>query len=416
MAALNDFLYLALFLPLYLAAGLTLSASCRLLQLRRLRQAAGQVFAAGESGGMRPFQAASTALGAAIGTGNVVGTAQALCLGGPGALFWLWVGAGLGMILQYAELLAAQWTGGPAESIRRTLGSGAAWCWSLLCLASILCMGNLAQVHSAAAAVCRSPQALPLFGALLALLCFWAMAGGAARIGKLSAMLVPPMAIGFLLLCLSVVIVHAAALPTVLQSVFRSAFSPRSLLGALHWGVRRAAFSNEAGLGTAALAHSGIRAKDPARYALWGPFQVSVDTLLLCSVTALAILCSGVSLPYGSLPGPELLQSALATLYGPQPAAAAVAAVLLLFGFSTVLSSAAYGLSCLLSLGLTRAARFFPLLFCLLVFIAPMLPSARIWSAADGVNVLLAAPNLLALLIFSPRIGRAARKFLDESA
>ncbi len=447
LGKLNDFLWTWAFLPCLLVCGLLLTVRCRALPFRRfglvLRVTLGGE-EQGAGGGLSSFQAASTALAATVGTGNIVGTAQALAMGGPGAVFWLWIAAALGMSVKYAELYLCQRyrqrdrlgrpVGGPMSYIRQGLGprfAPLAGAYAALAAVSALSMGNLAQINTAVSALSGAAELIrPLtaeerfllrlaLGFGLALLTGVLLSGGAGRVGRASALLVPLMSLLYLGVTAAVVLRGMENLPRALGEIFTGAFRPRAVLGAasgiglreaLEWGVRRGAFSNEAGLGSAAIAHGSVEAASPAVHGLWGIFEVFADTVVLCTATALAILCSGVPIPWGSRPGPELLGAALGTVFGPTGAALLLAAALSLFGFSTVTGCSVYGLRCLEYLFGERAEGPYRLVYTACVLLGSVLSAGAVWTAADTVNVLLSLPNFLALFALSGQVSRAVRR------
>lgn len=429
------------FLPGMLACGLLLTCTCRALQFRRLgyalRHTVGTPSARAEDG-VSPFQAASTALASTVGTGNIVGTAQAIAMGGPGALLWLWLTAALGMIIKYAEVALSSLyrsadgsPAGPMPYIEAGLHSHfAARCYAFFALFAGFGMGNLTQVSSIASCVLSLARPhLPAGGELsarlalglfLALLTALAMTGGAKRVGRISELLFPFMTALFLFAAAAVLVVNASRIPSVFYLVVRSAFSPRSVFGAasglglrecILWGVRRSAFSNEAGLGCSALAHSSAPAGNPAMHGLWGIFEVFADTLVICSATGFAILCSGVPIPWGSAVGPELFQSALASVFGNRAAALLLTAVLGLFAFSSVLGWSLYGQICASYLWGATAKTIYCVLFVFVIVVGSILSTKRVWAIADFFNALMSLPNLAALAALSETAGNLR---LDE--
>lgn len=450
----NSTLWTCLFLPCFLVCGLRLTLRCGALQFRRfglaLRLTVGRPSRGAEgSGSVSPLQAASTALAATVGTGNIVGTAQAIAMGGPGAVFWLWTAALLGMAVKYAEIYLGvrhrqklpngETVGGPMYYIR-ALGSAfapLAALYAALAVLSALGMGNLTQVNGAVSAICRAVEVfLPLSGSerfklrlglglALALLTLAVLSGGVKQVGRASALMVPFMGLVFLGSTLTVVICHIQRLPAALGEILAGAFSPRAALGAagglglrqtLLWGFRRGVFSNEAGLGSAAIAHAAARTDSPAEHGLWGVFEVFADTLVICTATALAILCSGVEIPWGSLPGPELLGTALATVFGEKGSALFLGACLFLFAFSSVLGSSVYGGGCLEYLFGRRIRGLYRAVYAFFVLLGSVLSVALVWAAADTVNVLLSLPNFIALFALSGQVGRDVRRHFFQGA
>ena len=415
----NECLWLWGFLPLFVLCALRLGRATHLTPLRRLPLALSLPFRREKSrGSISPIQAACTALSASIGTGNIVGTAQAILMGGPGALFWLWLGAGMACFVKYGEILQGQRLGGPMDYIRRALGKKSAVFYALMALLSAFCMGNLAQANSLTAALIAAaelslrtavPRWLPrlLLGLGLAVLTWRILRGGASAVGRAAERLVPAMGLMYLGLGAWVLTLNRGRLIGALGMVFREAFRPGAMGTAILWGLRRGVFSNEAGLGSAALAHAGLRTEEPETHALWGVFEVTADTLI-CTVTGLVILCSPAAQTYGTLPGAEALTKALSQCFGQRPANVTVALMLLLFGFSTILGASVFAGTCLRWWTGGLPTLFVPA-WSLCVFLGAVLPAGAVFSAADTVNVLMALPNLTALLLLAPD-GLGAKK------
>lgn len=434
---LNDLVWTGIFLPCVLLCGLLLSLRSRFLQLRLFPASLRQLTKGGRGDGVSPVQAASTALASTLGTGNIVGTAQAIAMGGPGAVFWMWAAALLGMAVKFAEIgLAvatrrrdgAGYSGGPMYYIG-SLGEKfrpLALMYALLAALSAFGIGNLSQISSAAGAVAGAaekiapeldPRRLRLWlGVILTLTAWLILRGGAAGVGRAAERLVPAMAGLFLLLSLFVLCCHAQALPAALRAIVTGAFSPRTAVSGIggfgtaqaiiQWGLRRGAFSNEAGLGSSAIAHGSAAARSPGEQGLWGIFEVFADTIVICTTTALTILCSGVDIPWGSSPGAELLLSAWETCIPAAPAACFMALSLLLFAFTSVLGWALYGTQCVRFLWGEKAAAPYRLCFSLAITVGCLVSLRTVWAAADLLNGLMAIPNFIALFALS---GKAAK-------
>lgn len=432
---LNDLVWTGIFLPCVLLCGLLLSLRSRFLQLRLFPASLRQLTKGGRGDGVSPVQAASTALASTLGTGNIVGTAQAIAMGGPGAVFWMWAAALLGMAVKFAEISlsvatrrrdGAGYSGGPMYYIG-SLGEKfrpLALMYALLAALSAFGIGNLSQISSAAGAVAGAaekiapeldPRRLRLWlGIILTLTAWLILRGGAAGVGRAAERLVPSMAGMFLLLSLFVLCCHAQALPAALRAIVTGAFSPRTAVSgiggfgtaqAIQWGLRRGAFSNEAGLGSSAIAHGSAAARSPGEQGLWGIFEVFADTIVICTATALTILCSGVGIPWGSSPGAELLLSAWETCIPAAPAACFMALSLLLFAFTSVLGWALYGTQCVRFLWGEKAAAPYRLCFSLAITVGCLVSLRTVWAAADLLNGLMAIPNFIALFALS---GKAA--------
>ena len=433
---LNDLVWTGIFLPCVLLCGLLLSLRSRFLQLRLFPASLRQLTKGGRGDGVSPVQAASTALASTLGTGNIVGTAQAIAMGGPGTVFWMWAAALLGMAVKFAEISlsvatrrrdGAGYSGGPMYYIG-SLGEKfrpLALMYALLAALSAFGIGNLSQISSAAGAVAGAaekiapeldPRRLRLWlGVILTLTAWLILRGGAAGVGRAAERLVPSMAGLFLLLSLFVLCCHAQALPAALRAIVTGAFSPRTAVSgiggfgtaqAIQWGLRRGAFSNEAGLGSSAIAHGSVAARSPGEQGLWGIFEVFADTIVICTATALTILCSGVGIPWGSSPGAELLLSAWETCIPAAPAACFMALSLLLFAFTSVLGWALYGTQCVRFLWGEKAAAPYRLCFSLAITVGCLVSLRTVWAAADLLNGLMAIPNFIALFALS---GKAAK-------
>ena len=433
---LNDLVWTGIFLPCVLLCGLLLSLRSRFLQLRLFPASLRQLTKGGRGDGVSPVQAASTALASTLGTGNIVGTAQAIAMGGPGAVFWIWAAALLGMAVKFAEIGlsvatrrrdGAGYSGGPMYYIG-SLGEKfrpLALMYALLAALSAFGIGNLSQISSAAGAVAGAaekiapeldPRRLRLWlGVILTLTAWLILRGGAAGVGRAAERLVPSMAGLFLLLSLFVLCCHAQALPAALRAIVTGAFSPRTAVSGIggfgtaqtiQWGLRRGAFSNEAGLGSSAIAHGSAAARSPGEQGLWGIFEVFADTIVICTATALTILCSGVGIPWGSSPGAELLLSAWETCIPAAPAACFMALSLLLFAFTSVLGWALYGTQCVRFLWGEKAAAPYRLCFSLAITVGCLVSLRTVWAAADLLNGLMAIPNFIALFALS---GKAAK-------
>lgn len=433
---LNDLVWTGIFLPCVLLCGLLLSLRSRFLQLRLFPASLRQLTKGGRGDGVSPVQAASTALASTLGTGNIVGTAQAIAMGGPGAVFWMWAAALLGMAVKFAEIGlsvatrrrdGAGYSGGPMYYIG-SLGEKfrpLALMYALLAALSAFGIGNLSQISSAAGAVAGAAEKIApeldlrrlrlWLGVILTLTAWLILRGGAAGVGRAAERLVPSMAGLFLLLSLFVLCCHAQALPAALRAIVTGAFSPRTAVSgvggfgtvqAIQWGLRRGAFSNEAGLGSSAIAHGSAAARSPGEQGLWGIFEVFADTIVICTATALTILCSGVGIPWGSSPGAELLLSAWETCIPAAPAACFMALSLLLFAFTSVLGWALYGTQCVRFLWGEKAAAPYRLCFSLAITVGCLVSLRTVWAAADLLNGLMAIPNFIALFALS---GKAAK-------
>lgn len=436
--AVNGFVWGVPAIGMILGVGLYLTLRTRAVQLRRfpeaMRETIGRIFEkrTAKEGSVTPFQAVCTALAATVGVGNIAGVAGAVALGGPGAVFWIWVSALLGMCTKFAEVTLAvrfrernaqgDWVGGPMYFIKNGLGRKWLWLAGTFAAFGVLAMlgtGNATQVSSIVGAVnsaLRSCGAEPrsevlnlFIGAALSAAIAVVLLGGIQRIGSVTERLVPFMAILYIAMALGVVLLHWRSLPQVFSSIFQGAFQPRSVTGGLvgsilltmRSGVARGIFSNEAGLGTASIAHATADTDSPVRQGLFGIFEVFVASMVICTLTALVILCSGVEVHYGAAAGAELTIEGFIRSYG-SVASLLAALVLCCFAFSTILGWGLYGLRCVEYLFGSRAGKPFLIVYSLVAILGATLELELIWNVADTFNALMSIPNLIAVALLSP--------------
>ena len=436
--AVNGFVWGVPAIGMILGVGLYLTLRTRAVQLRRfpeaMRETIGRIFEkrTAKEGSVTPFQAVCTALAATVGVGNIAGVAGAVALGGPGAVFWIWVSALLGMCTKFAEVTLAvrfrernaqgDWVGGPMYFIKNGLGRKWLWLAGTFAAFGVLAMlgtGNATQVSSIVGAVnsaLRSCGAEPrsevlnlFIGAALSAAIAVVLLGGIQRIGSVTERLVPFMAILYIAMALGVVLLHWRSLPQVFSSIFQGAFQPRSVTGGLvgsmlltmRSGVARGIFSNEAGLGTASIAHATADTDSPVRQGLFGIFEVFVASMVICTLTALVILCSGVEVHYGTAAGAELTIEGFIRSYG-SVASLLAALVLCCFAFSTILGWGLYGLRCVEYLFGSRAGKPFLIVYSLVAILGATLELELIWNVADTFNALMSIPNLIAVALLSP--------------
>ena len=430
-------------LVLILGVGLWLSIYTGFIQFRwlpkALKQFCGQFAQPQEHGSVSPFRALCTALAATVGTGNLAGVAGAIAIGGPGAIFWMWICGFLGMVIKFAEATLAvhfrqkspsgEWIGGPMYMIRNGLPRGFAFLatlYSIFGLVAAFGVGNATQVSTMIAGI---NEMLPVFGlqesqkgnllmgSILALLVGFLLLGGAKRIGQAAELLVPFAAGLYLLLGGLVLILRADALPEAFLSIFQGAFAPKAVTGgvvgtvvmALRTGISRGVFTNEAGMGTAAMAHAAAEVAHPADQGLMGIVEVFLDTIVICTMTALVILCSGVPIHYGVDAGIELTSSAFASVLG-NWVSIVIAVSVCLFALATVLGWGLYGIRCTQYLLGNHAGRIFVYLQIVAILGGAVLKAERIWLAAEILNGLMAIPNLIALLALTPVLQRLLKQ------
>lgn len=395
--------------------------------------------------GLSPLQALATALASTMGTGSIAGVAAALTLGGPGAVFWMWVSALLGMMTSWGEkLLAVKYQrtgpdgrlrGGPMYYIRDGLGSSPlAVCFCLACVPATLAGGNLVQSSSIASSL-EAAWGLPRLstGLVTALLAGLVMLGGLKRIAAVSSSLVPAMALLYLGSGTAVLLLNWDKVPQALRLIVSCALSPAAAAGggagwtvaaALRYGVARGVFTNEAGVGMSAIAHACADVDDPAEQGMWGIFEVFFATMVICTVTALVILTSGVYDPVQMLPlaegnavpqallGAPLTVAGFATLFG-EAGEWIVSVSLILFAFTSLIGSGYYGRRGMETLTRARWAQWaYQLAFPAFIILGAVGDVAAVWQLVDAFNGLLAAANLPALLLLSPEALHLLRSWL----
>ncbi|GFI10063.1 amino-acid carrier protein AlsT [Lachnospiraceae bacterium] len=430
-----------------IGVGLYLSLRTRFIQFRRFghtfRVTIGKIFAKSDAaeGAVTPFQAVCTALAATVGTGNIAGVAGAIAIGGPGAVFWMWVSALLGMCTKFSEVTLAvhfreknqhgDWVGGPMYYIKN--GLGPQWRWlavvfSVLGILTVFGTGNATQVNTITTAVntallnyniisSDSVNTVNLvIGIVIMILVAMILLGGIKRIGRVTERLVPFMAVFYIILAIGVILVHVQNVPGVFASIFQGAFAPSAVTGgvvgtmflSMQKGVSRGIFSNEAGLGTGSIAHAAADTKDPVKQGYFGVFEVFMDTIIICTTTALVILCSGVPVDYGTAAGAELTISGFTATYG-NWVSIFTAAALCCFAFSTILGWGLYGTRCIEFLFGSTANKPFMLVYSAVAIIGATVNLGLLWSIADTFNGLMSIPNLAALFLLGGTIAKLVK-------
>ena len=450
---INGIVWGPIMLFLLVGTGVYLTVRCGCLQARKfgfmLRSTLGSLFRKTDkaSGGqnLTPFQAVSTALAGTVGTGNIAGVTGAIFAGGPGAVFWMWVSAFFGMMTKYAEIvLAVKYRqvdgdgthfGGPMYYIEK--GTGHKWLAVLFALlGGVACfgIGNIAQSTEIAGAMQSLVGLPPLYtGILLAILTAFVVIGGVKRIGQVASYLVPFMAIFYIVAGVSVILLRITDVPAVLASIFTEAFSFRAVGGgvfgyailvAMRQGFARGVFSNEAGLGSAPMAHAASNTKEPVEQGLWGIFEVFVDTIVVCTITGLVVLLSG--LYDGSLTGGALTAKAVEGLTGTVWGGHFIRVALILFALSTILGWEYYGETCWGYLtGNRNWVRYlYKAVFLALLCVGAISSSSSfledtsalnlMWSIADTLNGMMAIPNLIGLLLLSGTVVQLTRTYFKD--
>ena len=436
LKALDAFVWGPPLLLLLVGTGIYLTIRLGLLQLARLPKAFQLIFTKDKGhGDVSSFAALCTALAATVGTGNIIGVATAIKVGGPGALFWMWMAAFFGMATKYAEgLLAIKYrtkdangavAGGPMHYI--LLGMGEKWrplaiFFALAgVLVALLGIGTFTQVNSITESIQNTAQVNPAITALiLSIFVGIAVFGGLKSISKVSTAVVPFMAIVYILGTLTVILFNIEKVPATLALIFTSAFSPAAAVGgfagasirmAIQNGVARGVFSNESGLGSAPIAAAAAKTNEPVEQGLISMTGTFIDTLIICTLTGLTILVTGVW--SGDLNGVALTQSAFSTVFsyfGP----AILTIFLVLFAFTTILGWNYYGERCFEFLFGVRFIWLYRVVFVVMVLLGGFIELDMVWIIADIVNALMALPNLIALLVLSPVVIAETKKYFKH--
>ena len=436
LKALDAFVWGPPLLILLVGTGIYLTIRLGLLQVVRLPKAFQLIFTKDKGhGDVSSFAALCTALAATVGTGNIIGVATAIKVGGPGALFWMWMAAFFGMATKYAEgLLAIKYrtkdangavAGGPMHYI--LLGMGEKWrplaiFFALAgVLVALLGIGTFTQVNSITESIQNTAQVDPTITALiLSIFVGIAVFGGLKSISKVSTAVVPFMAIVYILGTLTVILFNIEKIPATLALIFTSAFSPAAAVGgfagasirmAIQNGVARGVFSNESGLGSAPIAAAAAKTNEPVEQGLISMTGTFIDTLIICTLTGLTILVTGVW--SGDLNGVTLTQSAFSTVFshfGP----ALLTIFLVLFAFTTILGWNYYGERCFEFLFGVRFIWLYRVVFVLMVLLGGFIELDMVWIIADIVNALMALPNLIALLVLSPVVIAETKKYFKH--
>lgn len=419
-----------------LGVGIFMTIRTGFAQFRFFPEALGRFFRMFCGRDRSSFRSLCTALGATVGTGNMVGVAGALCLGGPGSIFWMWVCGLLGMATKYAEaVLAVQYRvtesgetrGGPMYIISR--GMGCRWMASLYCFFGIFAafgVGNATQINamiSSIQAVTGGGSTLGsiLLGAALAALVGILLSGGAKRIGAAAEKLVPFAAAGYILLCAWVLILRYDRIGAAFSTILQGAFDPKAVTGgilgsafaALRTGCARGVFTNEAGMGTAAVAHASARVEHPVQQGMMGIMEVFLDTIVICTLTALVILCSGIPIPYGTDAGGILTGAAFQAVCG-RWVQYFLAAAICLFALATVLGWGLYAQSFAVYLLGEGSERWFLWLQIGAAFLGAVLRTDIVWMLSEIMNALMAFPNLIGLYFLSGKIRELTEEYRKE--
>ena len=446
----NNFIWGVPAMICIVGVGLLLSIRTGFLQIRKfpyaMKVTIGRMLKKREAsdGALTPFQAVCTALAATVGTGNIAGVAGAIAIGGPGAV--LWISALLGMCTKFSEVTLAvhfreknaegDLVGGPMYYIKNGLKKQWHWLAYLFAAFGVLTVfgtGNATQVNTITTAIDsalynygviseQNVSTLNLvIGIILAVLIGLILLGGIKRIGQVAEKLVPFMAVIYIILAIGVVILNYRNIPTVFASIFKGAFSPASVTGgavgsffmSMKKGVSRGIFSNEAGLGTGSIAHACADTRKPVKQGFFGIFEVFVDTIVICTLTALVILCSGVPVGYGDAAGAELTILGFTSTYGSW-VSIFTAIAMCCFAFSTIIGWGLYGTRCVEFLLGTRANRPFMILYALVAIVGATMELGLMWNIAETFNGLMVIPNLIAVFLLSGVVVRLVKEYFDK--
>ena len=441
----NSFVSGPVLLPLLAGTGLFLTVGYRFMVQRRILYGFRMMWRGrrkeGTAGDISPFNALMTAMSATVGTGNIAGVATAIFCGGPGALFWMWLIALAGMATKFSEAVLAvhfreqdehgNYIGGPMYYIKNGLGPEWKWLASLYALFGVLTVfgtGTATQVNTIVSSINTALESFHLInadqasimklmvGIIIAILVAVVLLGGIQRIGQVAEKLVPFMALLYILLALGIIAINWRRVPEVFAMIFQGAFTPRAATGgiigsmflSLKKGVSRGIFSNEAGLGTGSIAHACSDTDDAVQQGYFGIFEVFMDTIVICTMTALVILCSGVNVAYGEAAGAELTISGFTSTYGSW-VSVFTAVSMCCFAFSTIIGWGLYGSRCVEFIFTSKAVKPFLVAYSLVSIVGATIDLGLLWDIAETFNGLMAIPNLIALFLLSGVVVKLAK-------
>ena len=450
--AVNNFIWGVPAMVCIIGVGLYLSIRTGFLQIRKfpyaIRTTIGRMFRKKDAsdGAITPFQAVCTALAATVGTGNIAGVAGALAIGGPGAVFWMWVSALLGMCTKFSEVtLAVQFretnadgelVGGPMYYIKNGLPKCWHWLAYLFAAFGVLTVfgtGNATQVNTITTAINSAltnydllkPDQIStsnlIIGIVITIMIAMILLGGIKRIGQVTEKLVPFMALLYIVLALGVILLNFNVVPSVFASIIEGAFHPSAVTGgvvgslflSMKKGVSRGIFSNEAGLGTGSIAHACADTRKPVKQGMFGIFEVFTDTILICTLTALVILCSQVSIPYGQAAGAELTIQGFTATYG-NWVSIFTAVAMCCFAFSTILGWGLCGARCIEFLFSSKVTKPFMVVYSLVAILGATADLGLMWNIAETFNGLMAIPNLIALFLLSGTVVKLTKAYFAQ--
>jgi len=449
---LNGFIWGVPAMVCIIGVGLYLSIRTGFVQIRKfpyaLKNTLGKIFEKKDikEGALSPFQAVCTALAATIGTGNIAGVAGAIAIGGPGAVFWMWISALLGMCTKFCEVTLAvfyrekndkgEYIGGPMYYIKNGLGKK--WMWLAYAYAffgacAVFGTGNATQVNTIVAAIDSailnygtvSEGSLKVLNLILGIvICFAVLLilfGGVKRIGSVSEKLVPFMALLYVLLALGLIVMNINKLPAVFSSIFMGAFNPQAVTGgivgsmftSMTKGVSRGIFSNEAGLGTGSIAHACADTDEPVKQGMFGIFEVFMDTIVVCTMTAMIVLLSGVDITYGQAAGAELTIAGFTLVYG-NWVSIFTAIAMCCFAFSTIVGWGLYGARCVEFLFGSKVLKIYYIAYSLISIVGATVSLDLIWGISDTFNGFMAVPNLVGVFLLAPVVIRLLKEYFNK--
>ena len=449
---LNDFIWGVPAIVCIIGVGLYLAIRTKAIQIRKfgfaMKETIGRIFKKSDAGhgSITPFQAVCTALAATVGTGNIAGVAGAIAIGGPGAVFWMWISALLGMGTKFAEVTLAvhfrernpkgDYVGGPMYYIKNGLGKK--WMWLAYLYAAfgvcaVFGTGNATQVNTITAAIDTALINYNLLDPSNTTVCNWiigiviclivglVLLGGVKRIGKVSEKLVPFMALLYIALGIGLIVIKFDRIPTVFSAIFQGAFKPEAVTGgivgsfliSMRNGVSRGIFSNEAGLGTGSIAHACADTNEPVKQGLFGIFEVFMDTIVICTLTALVVLLSGVDITFGKAAGAELTISGFTSVYG-NWVSIFTAIAMCCFAFSTIIGWGLYGARCAEFLFGSKILVVFYIAYALVSIVGATVDLGLIWGISDTFNGFMTIPNLIGVFLLAPVVVRLVKEYFAD--
>lgn len=445
-SVVNSFIWGVPAMICIIGVGILLTVRTRCIQVRKfgvaMKNTIGKIFdkTQARDGSMSPFQAVCTALAGTVGTGNIAGVAGAIALGGPGAIFWMWCSAFLGMCTKFSEVTLAihfreknkngEYVGGPMYYIKNGLSKKwhfLAVFYAVFGVLTVFGTGNATQVNTIVSSVNTALMNFNIlkgepnsnvnliFGIFIAALVAMVLLGGIKRIGQVSEKLVPFMAVLYVILALGVIILNIQCVPGVFAQIVSGAFTPRAATGgiigsmflSMKKGVSRGIFSNEAGLGTGSIAHACADTDNAVHQGMFGIFEVFMDTIVICTLTGLVILLAAPNISYGQAAGAELTISGFTATYGGW-VSLLTAIAMCCFAFSTIIGWGLYGSRCIEFLGGEKFVRPFLVVYSFVSIVGATMNLGLLWDISDTFNGLMAVPNLIALLMLSGHVKKLA--------